>query len=145
MFNLTPFNKSKDGRALTTNSLWDNFFETGFPLSMEPFSRGMRVNIKEEKDKYLMEAELPGFNKEDISIQLKDDVITVMAEQNEDLEEKGDSYLRRERRSGRLARSFAIDNVKHEAISAKYENGVLHVTLPKENKKPATGKRIDIQ
>lgn len=145
MFDLTPFRKDKSYRGLIPDGLWENFFETGFPATMDFTTRGMRVDIKEEEDQYLLEADLPGFNKEDIGIQLKDYIITITAEHNEGFEEKGDNYLRRERRSGRLVRSFMVDNVKHDAASASYENGVLKVVLPKENKSPVRKKRIDIQ
>ena len=145
MFDLVPFRNDRGFRSLIPDGLWENFFETGFPAFTGFGARGMRVDIREENDRYVMEADLPGFRKEDIGIQLKDNIITISAEHNEDLEEKGESYLRRERRSGRLVRSFMVDNVKHDEVSARYENGVLRVTLPKENKRPAREKRIDIQ
>ena len=145
MFDLVPFRNDRGFRSLIPDGLWENFFETGFPSFMGFGPKGMRVDIREEDDRYVMEADLPGFRKEDIGIQLKDNIITISAEHNEDFEEKGDSYLRRERRSGRLVRSFMVDNVKHDEVSARYENGVLRVTLPKENKRPAREKRIDIQ
>ncbi|MDD2574089.1 MAG: Hsp20/alpha crystallin family protein [Bacillota bacterium] len=145
MFDLTPFRKDKSYRGLIPDGLWENFFETGFPATMDYTLKGMRVDIREEEDRYLLEADLPGFNKDDIGIQLKDNIITITAQHNEDFEEKGDSYLRRERRSGRLIRNFMVDNVKQDSVSAKYENGVLKVLLPKENKRPIREKRIDIQ
>ena len=145
MFDLVPFRNDKGFRSLIPDGLRENFFETGFPAFMGFGTKGMRVDIREENDRYIMEADLPGFRKEDIGIQLKDNIITISAEHNEDFEEKGDSYLRRERRSGRLVRSFMVDNVKHDEVTARYENGVLKVILPKENKRPAREKRIDIQ
>jgi HSP20 family protein len=145
MFDLVPFRKDRNFRSLIPDGLWENFFETGFLSPMEFASKGMRVDIREEDDRYLLEADLPGFNKEDIGIHLKDNTITISAEHNEDIEEKGESYLRRERRSGRLVRTFVVDNVKHDGVSASYENGVLKVVLPKENKRPVREKRINIQ
>jgi HSP20 family protein len=145
MFDLVPFRNDRGFRSLIPDGLWENFFETGFPSFMGFGPKGMRVDIREEDDRYVMEADLPGFRKEDIGIHIKDNIITISAEHNEDFEEKGESYLRRERRSGRLVRSFMVDNVKHDEVSARYENGVLRVTLPKENKRPAREKRIDIQ
>jgi HSP20 family protein len=145
MFDLVPFRKNKNLRGLIPDGLWENFFDTAFPASMEFAGKDMRVDIREEDDRYLIEADLPGFNKEDIGIQMIDNRITITAEHNEDIEEKGDDYLRRERRSGRLARSFFVDNVKHDEVSASYENGVLKVFLPKENKGARRHKKIDIQ
>src|SRR5690554_2324265 len=103
MFDLVPFRKNKNLRGLIPDGLWENFFDTAFPGSMEFAAKDMRVDIREEDDRYLIEADLPGFNKEDIGIQMDDNRITITAEHNEDIEEKGESYLRRERRSGRLA------------------------------------------
>ncbi len=145
MFDLIPFRKDRNFRGLIPDGLWENFFDTGFPASIENPAAGMRVDIREEDDRYLIEADLPGFKKEDIGIQMNDNRITITAEHNEDFEERGDSYLRRERRSGKLARSFVVDNVKHDGVSAGYENGVLRVFLPKENKQPSKNKKIDIQ
>ncbi len=145
MFDLIPFRKDNSPRDLMSEGLWDNFFNTGLTTSMEFTGKVMRVDIREEDNRYLIEADLPGFNKEDIGIQLKDNHITISAEHNEDFEEKGDSYLRRERRSGKLVRSFMVDNVKHDEVSASYENGVLKISLPKESNRSVREKRIDIQ
>lgn len=145
MFDLVPFRRDKNFRSLIPDGLWENFFQNGFPDMMEYAGKSMRVDIREENDRYLIEADLPGFNKEDIGIQLNDNRITITAEQNHDIEEKGENYLRRERRSGKLARSFIVDNVKHDEVSASYENGVLRVTLPKQNKGTPRQKKIDIQ
>jgi HSP20 family protein len=145
MFDLVPFRRGRRFGSIIPEDFFDDLFDSTFLAPMEQFGRTMKVDIKETDNQYLIEADLPGFNKEDINIELKDNRITISAEHNEDTQEKGDNYIRRERRSGRLVRSFIVDNVKHDEVSAKYENGVLRLVLPKENKGTDRKKRIDIQ
>ena len=92
-----------------------------------------------EKDgNYILQAELPGFTKEDITIDLKNDVLTIAASHKEEKkeEDKETKYLRRERRESSYSRSFRVANVTPEDIAATYENGVLEVTFPKRDKLP---------
>lgn len=146
MFDLVPFrNRGKHLRSLIPDDFFEDFFDTNFLAPLEHFGRGMRVDIRETEDNYIVEADLPGFNKEDINIELKDNRLTISAEQNQAVEEKGENYIRKERRAGKLVRSFIVDNVKHDQVTAKYENGVLKIVLPKEKKDFGTGRKINIE
>ena len=90
-----------------------------------------RADIRDRGDNYLLEAELPGFNKSDISLDVKDNILTIKAVRNQD-ENANTKYIRRERQHGSFARSFDITGIDESRISAAYENGVLKVTLPKK-------------
>ncbi len=94
----------------------------------------MKTDVIEKENGYQLEAELPGFNKEDIKIDLKDDVLTISASHNENKDEKDEQgkYIRRERRSSSYQRSFRVEGLKPEDIIAQYRNGVLTVDLPKK-------------
>ena len=90
----------------------------------------------EDKDGYEVHIDLPGFQKEDVQITLKDGYMTVSANRVNEVEE-GKKYLRRERYVGNVARSFYIGEVlTEEDIKAKFENGVLKITLPKKEEVP---------
>ncbi|HWR19323.1 MAG TPA: Hsp20/alpha crystallin family protein [Clostridia bacterium] len=104
-----------------------------------------RTDITDNGDHYLLEAELPGFKKEDIHLNIEGDLLTILAKHEENKEEKDKQYLRRERSFASYERSFDVSEVKAEEIRANYNNGVLELTLPK--KVPATpiSKRIEIQ
>jgi len=119
--------------------LFDDFFE--FPLAGK--KNNMRVDIKENEENYQIDVELAGFKKEDIKIQLEDGYLTISAVRAaEDKEEEKGRIIRQERYYGEVSRSFYVGNYSEEEVNAKYENGVLTVTLPKssqaENKKYIT-------
>lgn len=145
MFDLAPFRRGSRRGSIIPQDFFDGFLDTDFLAPMDQFGKGMKVDIQETDAQYVIEADLPDFNKEDINIDLRDNRVTISAEHNEDTEEKGDSYIRRERKSGTVMRSFLVDNVKHDQASAKYENGVLKLVLPKADMDNSRKKRIDIE
>ena len=98
----------------------------------------MRTDVIEKDNCYQLEAELPGFNKEDIKIDLKNDVLTISASHSENSDEKDNNgkYIRRERRTSSYQRSFRVNDLKAEDIIAQYRNGVLTVNIPKKEAIP---------
>lgn len=149
MFNMIPFNKKnqlqRSNDLFDMENLFDNFFHDSWfsPMSMQ--HRHMQVDIKENEKEYLLEAEIAGVNKEDINIDLKDDYLTISVEKNENVNEEKENYIRKERRYGAMSRSFYVDNVDHEKVEAKFENGILSIKLPKKEIGKIKRKRIDIQ
>ena len=99
----------------------------------------MKCDIYEKDDKYYIEMEVPGFNKEDIDISLKEGYLTIKAEKKMSNEEKDENkkYLRKERNYIKTERSFNLGNIDEENIDASFENGVLKIEIPKveENKR----------
>jgi len=94
------------------------------------------VDIVEDKDKYQITAELPGLNKDDISIELENGHLSISAERKESKEEEGATYIRKERRHSTFSRSFYVgDNVKTSDIDAEYKDGLLKLQLVKNVKK----------
>jgi HSP20 family protein len=90
------------------------------------------LDIREEKDLFLIQAELPGMNKEDVSIEMEGDMLRITAHREHELEQEEGGYLRKERGSVRFYRQIPLpDNVDQGGIKAKVENGVLDITLPK--------------
>ena len=110
------------------------------PFFTEHESKIMKTDIKEKTDKYLIGIELPGYQKENIKIDVEDGYLTVHAEINSDNEEKEEGkFVRRERYVGSCSRSFYVGNeVKSEDIKASFKNGILKIEVPKKRRKGNT-------
>jgi HSP20 family protein len=105
------------------------------------------VNIKEKDDEFLIEMAAPGMSKKDFKINLEDNVMTISSERKVENKDEDDNYKRREFSYQSFHRSFAIDEklVNGEAISARYSDGILYITLPKrEEMKPKPPREIKI-
>ena len=139
MFGMIPFERSDNNIF----DLFDNFQKQFFRDSNATLP-AFRADIRDLDDKFVLDAELPGFNKEDISLDLKEGILTVKAEHKEDQEQKQGEYIRRERRTGSFARSFDVSGIDESGISAAYKNGILEVTLPKQAPVVPEIRQIDI-
>ena len=121
--------------------MFDDFMD--FPFSANRFHQDlMKTDIKETKYGYELDIDLPGMEKKDINLELKDGYLTIKANHNQEQEEKDDQghYLRKERFTGSCSRSFYVgDNVKEEDVHAKFDNGILKLSFPKEEPKQITG------
>lgn len=148
MFGLTPYNRRNNKDVVRKNSDIESIFDGFFNDSFFPAFFGessIRADMIDNEKEYVIKAEIPGVNKEDIKLDLRDDILTISVEHNEQANEERENYIRRERRFGSFSRSFYVDNARNEDVKAKFENGVLTINLPKyegENKKTH---RIDIQ
>lgn len=142
MFGMLPFERGNDNFF----DLFDNF-ERRFWGNSLPSVNAFRTDIKDAGDKYILEAELPGFTKEDINLDLKDGILTISAQHSEDSEEKDENgrYLRRERRYGSFTRSFDVSGIEEEGITAAYHNGVLELSMPKAQPSLPQPRRIAIE
>jgi len=96
------------------------------------------VDIYEEKDNIIVKAELPGIKKEDVSIEIKNNVLTISGERKHEAEKKKENYHRIERYYGKFSRSFTLpETVQVDKVKASYKDGILEITLPKaEEAKP---------
>ena len=106
-----------------------------------------RTDIQDKGDSYLLEADLPGFKKDDIHIDLDGDTMTISAERHSEHEEKDKSgnYMRCERSYGSYQRSFDISAVNADAMTAEYTDGVLKLTMPKKEMTVSSAKRLEIR
>jgi HSP20 family protein len=105
----------------------------------------IRIDVKEDDKSYLVHAELPGVKKEDINVSIDGNQVSISAEVKRDREEKqGEKVLRTERYYGKVYRAFALaQDVDQDGANARYENGVLELTLPK--KQAAAQRRLAVQ
>ena len=136
------------------NDLFDGFGDDGFLMPSFNYKKvfAPKVDVKEEKDEYSMEMDLPGKTEKDINIEFKNNVLTISSESKSEKEEKKEEkaeaktegkYLIKERSYSKFSRSFTLpEDVDSENLSAKVTNGVLTVTMPR--KAIATPKRIAI-
>lgn len=124
--------------------IFDTFFD-------DPFFEGgkrkhqdiMKTDIKEKDGNYILEIDVPGYNKENIQIELENGYLTVTAKANNVVDEEKDGYIYKERYVGECSRSFyAGENIKEEDVKANFKNGTLVLTFPKEETKQIENKKI---
>ena len=138
-------------------NLFDDFFSDPFgmmvpqgrdPLYGKHAKNLMKTDVRETEDSYELDIDLPGFKKDEISLDIKDGYLTIAAQKGVDKDEqdKKGRVLRQERYAGACSRSFYVGNVKPADVKAKYEDGVLSVIVPKEDvKKLASSTAIAIE
>ncbi len=113
--------------------LVDEFDRFSVPIAERSFAAP--VDVIDESDRVRVVVDLPGFEKDDISVYIEDGDLVVKAKRGEEKEEKGRNYLRRERSYGEVYRRISLpSDVDEERIKARYRNGVLEVELPKEQR-----------
>ncbi|MDY4582650.1 MAG: Hsp20/alpha crystallin family protein [Candidatus Faecousia sp.] len=106
-----------------------------------------KTDVTDEGDHYLLEADLPGFDKKDIHLDINGDVLTIQAERHSRVEEKDkkDRVIRVERSYGSYSRQFDLSSVNADQIKAKYDNGVLTLTLPKKQDTLPASRTLEIE
>ena len=141
--------------SIFSDNFFDDFFEFPFiddraeknaerKLYGHHVANLMKTDIKEFDDKYEVEIDLPGFKKDEVTAELNDGYLTISAEKGLDKDEKDkeNRYIRRERYAGSMSRSFYVgESLTEQDIHAKYENGILTLDVPKEDKKAVPEKR----
>ena len=109
-----------------------------------PSIRAPVMDVLDEGDKYIVHAEVPGLDKEDVSIELSKNILEIKAEKKQEVEEKKEGYLRKERGYTSFYRQIALpEQVKTEKIEANLDKGILTITIPK--KEPEPKKKIEIK
>lgn len=139
--------------SILSDNFFDNWMDTPFereffgrksPVYSGHVDQMMRTDIREADGGYELDMDLPGFKKEDIKVQLQDGYLTVSASRNTDNDKKDENgkYIRRERYAGTVSRSFYVgEYVTESDIHAKFENGILKLSIPKKEEKPVEEKK----
>ena len=134
-----PFREMEEFERNFFGNTFRDFF-TSSPLAE------FKTDIREEDGVYVLDADLPGFAKEDIHLEINNEILTISAERSsEKSEEKDGKYLRQERSFGKYTRSFNVSEIDTENIKAKYNNGVLTLTLPKKQVSLPETKTLEIE
>ena len=133
--------------SIFSENLFDDFFRDPFdmmvprghdPLYGKHAKNMMKTDVRETDTTYELDIDLPGFKKEDVNVELKDGCLTINAAKSLDKDEQDEhgKYIRRERFAGSCSRSFYVgENVQPADISAKFEDGILKLSVPKEEPK----------
>lgn len=125
MFSMNPFKEIEN-----MSKAFDSYFNGNGMMNMT----NVKTDIRDNGSEYILEADMPGFAKDDIKLKLKDDILTITAERNSEDSEEKDGYIRRERSYGSFTRSFDVSEIEKKDIKANYKDGVLKLTLPKLQK-----------
>lgn len=113
--------------------LWEDMFGRD-PFFNREENKIMRTDIKEKKDKYLIDIDLPGYEKENIKIEIEDGYLTIHATTDSSKDEEEGNFVRKERYFGECSRSFYIgDDITEEDIKASFKNGTLNIEIPKKD------------
>ena len=144
MFELIPFD-----RHMRSMANYDPFraldeIERGF-FGGDSMVSAFRTDVTDTGDAYKLEAELPGFSKDDIKLDVENDCLTISAERKLDNEEKKPNFVKRERFYGSYSRSFDVSGIDQEHIEAAYNDGVLTLTMPKKADTTPPTRRLDIK
>ena len=144
MFELIPFD-----RSLRRMANFDPFHE------MEEMERSLwggahtinafRTDVIDNGEAYELHAELPGFSKDDIKIDVENDVLTISAERKMDNEDKKPNFVKRERFYGSFSRSFDVSGINVDGIEAAYVDGVLKLTMPKKVEQTPAKRSLEIK
>jgi HSP20 family molecular chaperone IbpA len=126
-------------------NLFDDFFDDfarparSAARYSSPTTSVMKTDIREHENGFELDIDLPGYKKEDVKAQLKDGYLTISAESKQDNDEKDEKgkFIRRERYYGTCSRSFYVgEDITEDDIKAKFENGILKISVPKKEAKP---------
>lgn len=134
-------------RSYKPLTLSDFFNEDFFPTFNRNAGNLPAVNIREDEKAFYLELAVPGMNKKDFRIEVKDDVLTISSEQKEEKQEESEGYRRKEFSYRSFCRSFYLpEDVNSEKIGAAYKDGILNVEIPKleEEKKKERIREISI-
>lgn len=138
MRGLVPFNR-RDTDLVDSNiddfgNMLDDFFTDGWPFRRSLSADTFKVDVQEKDTEYIIEAELPGVDKSEITVEVEKGVLKIAVYKEENKEEKDKNYIHRERRTSSMERNMSLVGAKSEGVNAKLDNGVLKITVPKEEK-----------
>lgn len=151
MAGLVPYNKRNRGLVdrgfgdfRDFYNMVDDFFNDSWPSRRSIARDSFKIDVQENKNEYLIEAELPGVDREEVNIDMNEGRMTISVQREENINEQNKNYVHKERRFSSMSRSLYLDDAKSDGIKAKLENGVLNINVPKENK-PDSSVKINIE
>ncbi|MFT8872391.1 MAG: Hsp20/alpha crystallin family protein [Sporolactobacillus sp.] len=143
MANLYPTKKDRDGFFDFLPSWFD---EWGHNFLRNAGIQSFAADVAENDASYTVKIDLPGFSKDNIHLDFKENVLTISASREQETNERTEngSFIRRERASGAFTRRFMLEKVDEKAIKAQFKDGVLTVTLPKREEQKVDSNTISI-
>ena len=149
MTGLIPFNRRGSNLARTGAgfedfyNILDDFFSDGLLSSRSLARDTFKIDVRETEKDYVVEAELPGAAKDEISLGVEDDSLCISVNRAEEDNDEGKNYIHRERRASSMSRRLRLMNARLADVKAKLEDGVLVITVPKAEKTDGQ-RRIEI-
>ena len=144
MFELIPFDRHiRSAANFDPFRMFDEMDRRFF--NSVPTVSAFRTDVLDTGDAYKLECELPGFKKEDLKIDVENDVLTISAERKSDEKEEKNNYVKRERFYGSFSRSFDVSGIQVDNIEAAYTDGVLTLTMPKKAAEIPASRRLEIK
>lgn len=136
MLALTPFSKNPVRRQsgndlMNFYNMFDDFFDDNFFNMRSLKNDTFKMDVKEQDQSYLIEAEMPGVKKEEIKLDYQDGQLLISVQKEENINDETDNYIHRERRMTSMQRGMMLKNINAEAIEASLEDGILRIILPK--------------
>jgi HSP20 family protein len=149
MAGLIPFNQGKSNMLRPRGfddfaEMLDDFFSDSWTPSRSLMRDTFKLDVEDSKDQYIIEADLPGVRREEISLDMSDGRLTISVNREEKEEKEGKNYVHKERRISSMQRSIYLAEADTEGITAKLQDGVLNVTVPKLEKR-VTSRKIVIE
>jgi HSP20 family protein len=147
MFDLVPFRKKNEDMVRGIMKSFNDVFNDDFFAPMRSNTHHFHTDIHERENAYFIESELPGFTKEDIEVSYSHNYLTIKAKRNqqENMDDNGNQVIRRERFYGEFVRRFYVENIEDEKISARFQNGILKLEIPKRETAESVTKRVEIK
>jgi HSP20 family protein len=150
MAGLVPFNRRNSNLTRTGTgfedfyNMLDDFFSDNLLPDRSLLRDTFKIDIEETDTEYHIEAELPGVKKEEIDLGIEDDNLSIIVNRTETGNKDGKTYIHRERRSSSMGRRIRLANAKLSEVTAKLEEGVLTITIPKDEQ-AVSSRKIDIE
>lgn len=147
MFALIPFRKKNQDVVRQLFDPFNDFFNDDLFAPLVGDAHQLRTDIRETEEAYVIESELPGFNKADISVDYTNNYVTIKAVRKQEDEQAGEDQrlIRRERYYGEFVRRFYIQDIDENQIKGKFEDGVLKLMIPKQKRKDSVTQKIEIE
>lgn len=146
MANMVPFGGRNRGIMGSDDfyNMIDNFFSE--PWFMSRYGRDtFKMDVQQKDNEYLIEAELPGVSRDELSIDLIEGNLQISVKREENVNDENGDYIHRERRYSSMSRSIYLSDAIKEGIRAKLDNGVLKVTVPRQKRTDSGTRRIEIE
>ncbi|MFY9213560.1 MAG: Hsp20/alpha crystallin family protein [Tissierellaceae bacterium] len=147
MAGLIPFNRRNSILSREFGNFYnmiDDFFNSNWPYERSFLQGSFRMDVREDDKEYLIEAELPGIDKKDISLEVNEGRVTISVDRKEEFSEEKDNYIHRERRHSSMCRSVYLADAEDEGIKANLDNGILKISVPKKDS-GRKARRIEIE
>ena len=148
MTKLVPFNRKNNLTQVNSfgdlQNMLDSFFSQSPLAERSLMNDTFKLDIEETENEYLIEAEMPGIAKDEIDLSMDGDNLTITVNREEEVDNSERNYIHKERRVSSMRRSIRLIDVKLDDIKAKIDNGILHITVPK-NEQVANNRKIAIE